>query len=358
MPIGIVTDRDIVITAVAGDPDHINYLLVGDVMTSDVVTALEQDSIDGALNKMQEHGIRRLPIVDRAGTLVGILTLDDILRYLTDQQSELVAPGRANSSANGDAASDLARADDRLLLDGDRGRSEGPDLRGRSRRAGWRHRARRRRSRLPGRGHAPASEGLFPPAAGRVGAAAEADRVGCSCRARAAVRESRCRSMVAPWSWKRGSEASGHRRLDAVFFLDTDVDENAPEDRALKSINCTAVTPPTGWHRRSSSASAACACCGRGCAQIHRFHLNEGHSALLVMELISERLRSAHRTTATDEDVEAVRRMYVFTTHTPVSAAHDQFPPDLAERVLGPTPMSQLLHRCCYGGALNTTAWR
>ena len=60
-------------------------------LTSDVVTALEQDSIDGALNKMQEHGIRRLPIVDRAGTLVGILTLDDILRYLTDQQSELVA---------------------------------------------------------------------------------------------------------------------------------------------------------------------------------------------------------------------------------------------------------------------------
>jgi CBS domain-containing protein len=91
VPIGIVTDRDIVISAVAGDPDHINYLLVGDVMTSDVVTALEQDSIDAALNKMHEHGIRRLPIVDRAGTLVGILTLDDILRYLTDQQSELVA---------------------------------------------------------------------------------------------------------------------------------------------------------------------------------------------------------------------------------------------------------------------------
>jgi CBS domain-containing protein len=91
VPIGIVTDRDIVISAVAGDPDHINYLLVDDVMTPDLVTATEQDSIDAALKKMHEHGIRRLPIVDRAGTLVGILTLDDILRYLTDQQSELVA---------------------------------------------------------------------------------------------------------------------------------------------------------------------------------------------------------------------------------------------------------------------------
>lgn len=91
VPVGIVTDRDIVIAAVAGDPEHINYLVVGEVMTPDVVTAVEQDSIEEALRKMQEHGIRRLPIVDAAGTLVGILTLDDILRYLTAQQSELVA---------------------------------------------------------------------------------------------------------------------------------------------------------------------------------------------------------------------------------------------------------------------------
>ena len=67
VPIGIVTDRDIVVCAVAGDPDHINYLLVGDVMTSDLMTATEQDSIEAALKKMHEHGIRRLPIVDAAG---------------------------------------------------------------------------------------------------------------------------------------------------------------------------------------------------------------------------------------------------------------------------------------------------
>lgn len=91
VPVGIVTDRDIVIAAVAGDPEHINYLTVGEVMTPDLVTAFEHDSIEAALKKMQEHGIRRLPIVDGAGTLVGILTLDDVLRYLTAQQSELVA---------------------------------------------------------------------------------------------------------------------------------------------------------------------------------------------------------------------------------------------------------------------------
>jgi CBS domain-containing protein len=91
VPIGIVTDRDIVIAAVAGDPDHINSLLVSDVMTSDLVTVTEQESIETALKKMHEHGIRRLPIVDSVGALVGILTLDDILGYLTAQQRELVA---------------------------------------------------------------------------------------------------------------------------------------------------------------------------------------------------------------------------------------------------------------------------
>jgi CBS domain-containing protein len=91
VPIGIVTDRDIVISVVAGDPEHINYLLVSDVMSDDLVTARERESVEAALKKMEEHGVRRLPIVDAEGLLVGILTLDDVLQYLTAQQSELVA---------------------------------------------------------------------------------------------------------------------------------------------------------------------------------------------------------------------------------------------------------------------------
>jgi starch phosphorylase len=92
-----------------------------------------------------------------------------------------------------------------------------------------------------------------------------------------------------------------------------------------------------------------------GYGNVHRFHMNEGHSALLVIELVSERLRASGRSTATQEDIDAVRRMCVFTTHTPVTAAHDQFPPELAERVLGTGPMTEMLHRCCYGGSLNMT---
>jgi CBS domain-containing protein len=91
VPVGIVTDRDIVISVVAGDPAYVHSLLLSDIMSTDLITAREQDTIEDGLRKMHEHGVRRLPIVDGVGTLIGILTLDDVLRYLTAQQSELVS---------------------------------------------------------------------------------------------------------------------------------------------------------------------------------------------------------------------------------------------------------------------------
>jgi CBS domain-containing protein len=90
VPIGIVTDRDIVVSVVAGNADRIGTLSVSDVMSEDVVTAQEDASIETALRTMEEHGVRRLPIVEAGGGLVGILSLDDVLEYVTSQQSELV----------------------------------------------------------------------------------------------------------------------------------------------------------------------------------------------------------------------------------------------------------------------------
>ena len=52
-------------------------------MSDDLVTAREHETIEVALTRMQEHGVRRLPIVDGEGFLVGILTSDDVLQYLT-----------------------------------------------------------------------------------------------------------------------------------------------------------------------------------------------------------------------------------------------------------------------------------
>jgi len=70
---------------------------------------------------------------------------------------------------------------------------------------------------------------------------------------------------------------------------------------------------------------------------IETFHMNEGHSALLALRLVERRLsKNAHRYPKA-EDVAAIRRQCVFTTHTPVPAGHDEFPGDLVRQVLGDT---------------------
>ena len=140
-----------------------------------------------------------------------------------------------------------------------------------------------------------------------------------------------------------------------VYFLDTDVDPNAPEDRALSHV----LYGGDAAYRLAQEAVLGIGGVrmlrSLGHHHIERFHLNEGHSALLALELLAEQVRQAGRPAATDADVDAVRRMCVFTTHTPVAAAHDQFPLTLAERVIGPHPSAELIRRCCYGNLLNMT---
>ena len=140
-----------------------------------------------------------------------------------------------------------------------------------------------------------------------------------------------------------------------VYFLDTDVETNVPDDRAITDFLYGGDPPYRLAQEAVLGIGGVRMLRALGYADIHRFHMNEGHSALLVLELVTERLLAAGRTTAAPEDIDAVRRMCVFTTHTPVAAAHDQFPPELAQRVIGTAPMAGLLHRCCYGGALNMT---
>jgi CBS domain-containing protein len=90
VPVGIITDRDIVVGAVAPNTGHLEHLLVGDIMSPEVVSARETEPLEAALKKMEEHGIRRLPVVDGDGAVVGIVTLDDVLQVLTEQQIGLV----------------------------------------------------------------------------------------------------------------------------------------------------------------------------------------------------------------------------------------------------------------------------
>ncbi|HJV92846.1 MAG TPA: CBS domain-containing protein [Azonexus sp.] len=78
VPVGVLTDRDIVVGAVAQHLDP-RTLTVGEVMTREVATVREQDSVVNALRLMRRRGIRRLPVVAPDGVLQGIVTLDDLL---------------------------------------------------------------------------------------------------------------------------------------------------------------------------------------------------------------------------------------------------------------------------------------
>lgn len=87
-PIGIVTDRDMVIEVLAAEitPEE---LIVGDIMSFELVTAYEQDGLYETLKNMRVKGVRRIPVVDSQGLLVGILSWDDLLEVLANEMSEL-----------------------------------------------------------------------------------------------------------------------------------------------------------------------------------------------------------------------------------------------------------------------------
>ena len=87
VPVGIVTDRDIVIAVVAKELDP-RTLTVADVLTDSLVTVREQDDVSDTLRVMREAGIRRVPVLSRSGALAGILTLDDVLELMAEEMND------------------------------------------------------------------------------------------------------------------------------------------------------------------------------------------------------------------------------------------------------------------------------
>ena len=80
-PVGIVTDRDLVLKVLRHrlDPDAMQLVAI---MRDHVVTAPEDLPLDEAAWRMREHAVRRLPVVDADGKLVGIVTLDDLVGHI------------------------------------------------------------------------------------------------------------------------------------------------------------------------------------------------------------------------------------------------------------------------------------
>jgi len=133
-------------------------------------------------------------------------------------------------------------------------------------------------------------------------------------------------AWVYPWKSARGI-------IIPVIFLDTNIPQNAPEDRSITDYLYGGdsryrlkqeIVLGIGGSRILKALDL----------EVRKYHINEGHAALVTIELLQS---------FKNWDVEAVKNLCVFTTHTPVEAGHDKFPYDLVKDVLGePIPLSLL----------------
>jgi len=156
-------------------------------------------------------------------------------------------------------------------------------------------------------------------------------------------------------AWRYWIAGVGGHRVP-VYFLDTQLAENSEEARKFTDV----LYGDGSTYRLCQEAILGIAGVrlfrALGQNSIERFHMNEGHSALLALELLQERMQQLKQPVPDPEDLEAVRAQCVFTTHTPVPAALDQFPIDLTRRILG-TSLVRILETvgCCPPGTLNMT---
>ncbi len=127
-----------------------------------------------------------------------------------------------------------------------------------------------------------------------------------------------------------------------VYLLDTLLEENSESDRALTNYLyggderyrlCQEIVLGMG-------GAALLQVLGYDAGVI--YHLNEGHSALLTLQLVERELDGRRHFQLEDADLEAVRQRCVFTTHTPVPAGHDKFALDMVRNVLGDERVSLL----------------
>jgi signal-transduction protein with cAMP-binding, CBS, and nucleotidyltransferase domain len=88
VPRGIVTDRDLVVEILAAEVDP-KRIQIGDIVTEELISVRENCGIFKAIEYMRHKGVRRLPVVDDAGVLIGLVTLDDLLALLAEELSAL-----------------------------------------------------------------------------------------------------------------------------------------------------------------------------------------------------------------------------------------------------------------------------
>jgi glycogen phosphorylase len=118
-----------------------------------------------------------------------------------------------------------------------------------------------------------------------------------------------------------------------VYFLDADLPENDPRDRELTG----SLYGGDPYYRLSQEVLLGIGGVrmlrALGHTELMRYHMNEGHAALLTIELLDEETQLSGHTSIKADDIERVRSKSVFTTHTPVPAGHDKFPVEYLTRL-------------------------
>ncbi|HUW56188.1 MAG TPA: alpha-glucan family phosphorylase [Planctomycetota bacterium] len=137
-----------------------------------------------------------------------------------------------------------------------------------------------------------------------------------------------------------------------VYLLDTDLPENSECDRHLTDRLYGGDTHHRLCQETILGMGGVRMLRALGYDNVERFHMNEGHAALLTLALLEER---SNGSVPTPEDIVAVKEKCVFTTHTPVVAGHDKFPVELRDRILGRRPAFGVEDFFCYDEALNMT---
>jgi len=89
IPVGILTDRDIVVELIAKDVP-IDSVFLEDVMSPELATVDENRGVWDTIKFMRAKGVRRIVVVNEKGSLVGILSVDDLFEYLSEELSDLV----------------------------------------------------------------------------------------------------------------------------------------------------------------------------------------------------------------------------------------------------------------------------
>lgn len=141
-----------------------------------------------------------------------------------------------------------------------------------------------------------------------------------------------------------------------VYFLDTFVPQNTPWDQTLTDHLYGGDVRYRLCQEIILGFAGVAMLRALGHLQVQAYHMNEGHSALVTLALLEEQTWGRGLHTMKLAEIEAVSQHCVFTTHTPLTVGHDEFPIELVREALGDERTNFMIEaQCCSNGVLSMT---